>query len=211
MPEVVTPESFLAACSVRPEVFELRPDYRALLLIIDGLTPDISGAGSAAVDALVLAAETYAHNLMAECPLDEQPHIASWREAYRAFGAKPQRTRNSLEALTRRAEKGLPRVNAITDIYNAISVMHQIPIGGEDYDRYHGPARVDPCRRRRVVRLNCKRRERDRASRARRGGLVRHRRRDVPAMELAAVPTHKPHSRNTGSILYCRRPHPCHR
>jgi DNA/RNA-binding domain of Phe-tRNA-synthetase-like protein len=33
----------------------------------------------------------------------------SWREAYRAFGAKPQRTRNSLEALLRRVETGLPR------------------------------------------------------------------------------------------------------
>ena len=49
---------------------------------------------------------------------------AAWREAYRAFGAKPQRTRNSLEALLRRAEGGLPRVNRLTDAYNAISVIH---------------------------------------------------------------------------------------
>lgn len=66
----------------------------------------------------------------------------AWREAYRGFGAKPQRTRNSLEALTRRAEKGLPRVNALTDIYNAISVLRQIPFGGEDFHCYQGPARL---------------------------------------------------------------------
>ena len=66
------------------------------------------------------------------------PHVAAWREAYRAFGAKPQRTRNSVEALLRRAGSGLPRVNRLTDTYNAVSVLHQIPLGGEDLTRYVG-------------------------------------------------------------------------
>ena len=48
--------------------------------------------------------------------------MAAWREAYRAFGAKPQRTRNSLEALLRRAGVRAPRVNRLTDLYNAVSV-----------------------------------------------------------------------------------------
>lgn len=142
MPETTTPETFLTACAVDAAVFELRPDYRALLLVIDGLTPETSGEGDSAVDALVTAAECHARDLLASGPVDELPHIASWREAYRAFGAKPQRTRNSLEALTRRAEKSLPRVNALTDVYNAISVLRQIPFGGEDYHRYDGPARL---------------------------------------------------------------------
>lgn len=38
----------------------------------------------------------------------------------------------------RRAEGGLPRVNRLTDIYNAISVKYQIPFGGEDLDKYSG-------------------------------------------------------------------------
>ena len=64
--------------------------------------------------------------------------MAAWRQAYRAFGAKPQRTRNSVEALLRRAETGLPRVNRLTDLYNAVSVLHQLPLGGEDLTRYAG-------------------------------------------------------------------------
>ena len=68
--------------------------------------------------------------------------MAAWREAYRAFGAKPKRTRNSLEALLRRAASGLPRVNRLTDCYNAVSVLHQIPLGGEDLTRYAGPPRL---------------------------------------------------------------------
>ena len=94
------------------------------------------------VDGLIARAEAHARALLADSPVEELPHIASWREAYRAFGAKPQRTRSSLEALTRRAEKGLPRINALTDAYNAISVLHQVPLGGEDYDHYQGSARL---------------------------------------------------------------------
>lgn len=142
MPETTTLEQFLDGCNVDAAVFELRPDYRALLLVVDGLTPAVFGNGNTTVDALIIQAEAHARELLAASPVEELPHVASWREAYRGFGAKPQRTRNSLEALTRRAEKGLPRVNALTDIYNAISVLHQIPLGGEDYERYDGPARL---------------------------------------------------------------------
>lgn len=142
MSETSAPETFLNACTVDPAVVELRPDYRALLLVIDGLTPGASDKGDNAVNALVTAAEDHARELSSTSPVDQLPHVAAWREAYRAFGAKPQRTRNSLEALTRRAATGLPRVNTLTDVYNAISVLHQIPLGGEDYDRYDGAARL---------------------------------------------------------------------
>ncbi|GAA1234544.1 B3/4 domain-containing protein [Prauserella halophila] len=142
MPEPTTPDAFLADCTVGPEVFELRPDYRAVLLVVDGLAPDASYGAADTADELIAAAEAHARMLLASSPVDELPHIAAWREAYRAFGAKPQRTRNSLEALTRRAEKGLPRVNALADIYNAVSVLRQIPLGGEDFHAYDGPARL---------------------------------------------------------------------
>lgn len=139
MSELQSAEAFLAACAVDPAVFELRPDYRALLLVVDGLDPE---AASSLADELIDRAEAHARALLAASSAENLPHIAAWRKAYRAFGAKPQRTRNSLEALTRRAEKGLPRVNALTDVYNAVSVLHQIPLGGEDFHRYEGPARL---------------------------------------------------------------------
>ncbi|OKI46030.1 hypothetical protein A6A27_37570 [Micromonospora sp. CB01531] len=62
-----------------------------------------------------------------ELPAGQLPHVAAWRDAYRAFGAKPQRIRNSLKALMRTAS-GLPRVNRLTDIYNAISLQHRMPL-----------------------------------------------------------------------------------
>jgi DNA/RNA-binding domain of Phe-tRNA-synthetase-like protein len=128
-------ESFLAGARVDPAVFELRPDYRALLLAVGGLVP---GPSDRAGEALLQTAESSVRQALRESPVDQLPHIAAWREAYRAFGAKPQRTRNSVEALMRRAELGLPRVNRLTDIYNAVSVLHQLPLGGEDLSRYTG-------------------------------------------------------------------------
>ncbi|HEU4567243.1 MAG TPA: phenylalanine--tRNA ligase beta subunit-related protein [Marmoricola sp.] len=130
---------FLAGADVEHAVFALRPDYRVLLLAVDGLEP---GAGAAAGRALLERAEAAAGEVLRERRVDELPHVAAWREAYRAFGAKPQRTRNSLEALLRRTAAGLPRVNPLTDLYNAVSVLHQVPVGGEDLSRYAGPPRL---------------------------------------------------------------------
>jgi DNA/RNA-binding domain of Phe-tRNA-synthetase-like protein len=110
-----------------------------VLLAVDGVEP---GASDDASEALLQRAEASGREVLAAGPVEDEPHVAAWREAYRAFGAKPQRTRNSLEALLRRTESGLPRVNRLTDIYNAISVIHRIPLGGEDLDRYVGPPRL---------------------------------------------------------------------
>jgi DNA/RNA-binding domain of Phe-tRNA-synthetase-like protein len=71
------------------------------------------------------------------------PHLRAWQEAYRAFGARPQRTPSSVEALWERAVKsGLPRVNWLVDLYNAISVTYMLPVGGEDAGRFEGKLRL---------------------------------------------------------------------
>jgi DNA/RNA-binding domain of Phe-tRNA-synthetase-like protein len=128
-------DQFLAGARVDTAVFTLRPDYRAVLLAVDGIQPAATDTDS---DALLARAESQARQALSGTPVEDLPHVAAWREAYRAFGAKPQRTRNSVEALLRRAAAGLPRVNRLTDLYNAVSVLHQIPLGGEDLNRYAG-------------------------------------------------------------------------
>jgi DNA/RNA-binding domain of Phe-tRNA-synthetase-like protein len=132
-------QAFVDQARVDDAVSTLRPDYRALLLAVDGIEP---GPGDADTEQLQRRAEAAARDALTGRPVEELPHVAAWREAYRAFGAKPQRTRNSLEALLRRAQTGLPRVNRLTDVYNALSVLHQVPVGGEDLDRYRGAPRL---------------------------------------------------------------------
>ena len=139
MAETNSWEEFLDGARVDDAVFALRPDYRALLLAVDGIAPGPTDDQS---EALLRRAEEAAAGFLAGALVEELPHVAAWREAYRLFGAKPQRTRNSLEALTRRVPAGLPRVNRLTDIYNAISVLHQVPLGGEDLACYAGSPRL---------------------------------------------------------------------
>ena len=136
---VPTLEAFLAAVAVDPAVHELRPDYVALLVAADNLP---GGASDARSDGWLRQAEAAAATRMAGGTPEGRPQVALWRDAYRSFGAKPQRTRNSLEALLRRAPEGLPRINRLTDLYNTVSVLHEVPIGGEDLARYVGPARL---------------------------------------------------------------------
>jgi DNA/RNA-binding domain of Phe-tRNA-synthetase-like protein len=139
MTELSMLREFLGGASVDAAVFALRPDYRAMLVTVDGL---VAGPSDQASEGLLQAAEAAARKALSDQPAEDLPHVAAWRDAYRAFGAKPQRTRNSLEALMRRTESGLPRVNRLTDVYNAVSVLHQVPLGGEDLTRYSGAPRL---------------------------------------------------------------------
>ncbi|HEY7282768.1 MAG TPA: phenylalanine--tRNA ligase beta subunit-related protein [Actinomycetota bacterium] len=132
-------EAALAGASVSLDVLALRPDYRVLLVVADGLT---GGPSDAAGDELLARAERDAMGTIGDSRVEDLEHVAQWREAFRAFGAKPQRTRNSVEALLRRVPGGLPRINRLTDVYNAVSVMHVVPVGGEDLVCYVGPPRL---------------------------------------------------------------------
>ncbi|MFF3331669.1 B3/4 domain-containing protein [Streptomyces sp. NPDC002888] len=127
--------------TVSDEVRALAPGFTHVVVEGHGLVNGPStDAGSALLDD---AAHRLAVRLDGRAP-HEDPHMAAWREVYTAFGAKPSRTRNSAEALAKRAlsEGGLPRINLLVDLYNAISVAHLIPVGGEDTDRIRGGMRL---------------------------------------------------------------------
>ncbi|MGE0463342.1 MAG: B3/4 domain-containing protein [Vicinamibacterales bacterium] len=126
----------LHAVSVDAPVRQLRPDFRVLALRVSGIR---NGPSTPESDAWLAEAEAKAR---AAAP-GVHRHIAAWQEAYRAFGAKPQRTPSSVEALWQRAVKGaLPRVNWLVDLYNAVSVSHVLPVGGEDAARFAGDLRL---------------------------------------------------------------------
>ncbi|OWY46416.1 B3/B4 tRNA-binding-like protein [Alternaria alternata] len=135
MANIQDPSSYLANARIAPEIFQLRSDYRALLMVVTNIPP---GPCDATSEAFLSSAQATAKASLAKTPVNDVAHVAQWKEAYKAFGAKPKKTMNSLEALLRRVDAGLPRVNRLTDIYNAISIKHQIPLGGEDLDKYQG-------------------------------------------------------------------------
>jgi DNA/RNA-binding domain of Phe-tRNA-synthetase-like protein len=127
--------------TVSDEVRALAPDFTHVAIEAHGLVNGPSNEGTSAL--LDDAARRLAVRLDGRAP-HEDPHMAAWREVYTAFGSKPSRTRNSAEALARRALSGggLPRINVLVDIYNAISLAHLIPVGGEDTDHIQGGMRL---------------------------------------------------------------------
>src|SRR5438093_13412536 len=94
---------------VAAEVFQLRPDYVALPIAVDGLP-----AGTSSDYSRKLLADVAKHAVKHDS--GAHPHIVAWHEAYRAFGSKPQRTRPSVDALLRRIPAGLPEVNQVVDL-----------------------------------------------------------------------------------------------
>ena len=71
-------------------------------------------------------------------------HLQAWADVFRQFGAKPQRTPCSAEALRRRVlrDGNLPSIDPVVDLYNAISLEYAIPVGGENAEAYVGSPRL---------------------------------------------------------------------
>jgi len=126
--------------SVESAVHAAHPDYVALVAVASGLG---NGPSDTESDAQLAAAEAQLRASGLERATDH-PHIASWRAAFSAFGAKPSRYPSSAEALISRVLKGepLPRVNVLVDLHNSVSVRHVVPVGGEDADRLEGALRL---------------------------------------------------------------------
>src|SRR5690606_32437164 len=102
-------------------VREVRPDFAVLVMTAEGL---VNGPGDA--ESAEWLAEAGANADAAD------PHVEAWRDAYRAFGAKPQRTRPSVDALLRRAG-ALPSINKVVDAYNGPSRLVRAS-GDEPFD-----------------------------------------------------------------------------
>ena len=89
---------------------------------------------------LLRAAEESVRNKVDAASIADHPRIASWREAYRSFGAKPTKFRPSIEAMARRVLKNeaLPSISALVDIGNIVSLSHLLPAGGHAVDVLEG-------------------------------------------------------------------------
>jgi DNA/RNA-binding domain of Phe-tRNA-synthetase-like protein len=136
---IVNPQEVVDSVVVDADVLERYPDYVVTLVAAIGIAP---GPSDEASEELLRAAEVAAQARVAETPLEEWPEVQAWRATYLSFGVKPRDGRSSVEALVRRIDGGLPRIDRLTDLYNALSVMHAVPIGGEDLAHYSGAARL---------------------------------------------------------------------
>ena len=129
--------------TVHPDVQTRFPDLHVELVVATGL--DNTGHWPDAESALAAAEADAATGAIAWS--EDDPAIATWHAAYRAFGTNPRRTRPSVDALLRRLVRQgrLPRVNGAVDAYNATSVRFAVPAGAFDLDRLGAHVEIRPA------------------------------------------------------------------
>ncbi|WP_313006137.1 B3/4 domain-containing protein [Pseudomonas sp.] len=123
--------------SIDPAVAQLAPGFRALSIVVRAAP--ITQAYVAG-EALAKACQIVAAGGPAWAPA----HLQAWADVFRLFGAKPQRTPCSAEALRKRVlrDGDLPSIDPMVDLYNAISLEYAIPVGGENAEAYVGSPRL---------------------------------------------------------------------
>lgn len=118
-------------------MFDEFPD---LLLGVVVLHDSDNAQDNAEITELLREAEASLPGRFGGTSVSEHPHIVTWREAYRQFGAKPKDYPSSIENLARRVLNGarIGHINNLVSLYNVVSLRHLLPVGGEDLDRISG-------------------------------------------------------------------------
>jgi DNA/RNA-binding domain of Phe-tRNA-synthetase-like protein len=123
--------------SIDPNIAALATGFRAVSVFVEAATivnPEVADR------AMERAVKVVQNN---SC-LWADAHLLAWAEVFRKFGAKPQRTPCSAEALLKRVRKDgkLAAIDPVVDLYNAISIEYAIPVGGENFAAYSGMPRL---------------------------------------------------------------------
>ena len=122
---------------VDERIFELFPEARIHVLVAHDLDNSRRPDG---FDAELERRELAAAQRHAGVEAGSHPFLASWRNAYRAFGTNPRSHSPAAEALLRRLRKSrsLPRISWVVDAYNVVAVTHLLPLGAYDLAKISG-------------------------------------------------------------------------
>ena len=135
MKSFVTEESF----------WNLFPEARIGIVVAHDMQPtdEVAPEDAAAIARALAEANGKADQHLESNTISQNAVVAVWRDAYQQFKTK-KGARCSIENLLKRVLKGNP-VSSIApsvDIYNAVSLAHALPVGGEDIDAMVGDIRL---------------------------------------------------------------------
>lgn len=119
--------------SVAPYVFEKNPDVCFGIIVGKGLV----NTETSDLDSRVLAeAERIISERIQPDAIKTYPQIAVYRDALQNVSINPNKFMNSVEAMSKRVVKsgGLPRINALVDLCNAIALREVISLGAHDLE-----------------------------------------------------------------------------
>lgn len=123
--------------SIESSLADIAPGFRALSIVVEAAPVRDPQVAQQALDEACQAVQQH------DFPWAEA-HLQAWSEVFKAFGAKPKKTPCSAEALRKRVlkEGGLPAIDPVVDIYNAVSIRYAVPVGGENLASYQGQPRL---------------------------------------------------------------------
>ena len=127
--------------TVEKEIFEKLPNACFGVVVAKGIDNSVQ---KEAIDEFLEEGIISASSYFAGKKVKEDPAILPYREAFRSLGSNPNKYMCSVEALfTRIAKgKGMPHINPIVDLGNAVSLKYTLPIGAHDLDSV--PTANDP-------------------------------------------------------------------
>ncbi|MBQ2697105.1 MAG: hypothetical protein IJF59_00380 [Clostridia bacterium] len=113
---------------IAPEVFDKLPELYIGALVVKGIdnTKDYPG-----VTEYLNACVEEIHQKLAGRKVKENTMIMPFRAAFNQLGMNPNKFMPSIEALASRIEKGkgMPHINPIVDLGNAVSIKYLLPMG----------------------------------------------------------------------------------
>ena len=127
--------------SVQADVFDLLPAVCFGAVVAKNIDNSLARPDIAAfLQASLLATEQRFEKMKAR----EDAAILPYREAFTRLGMNPNKFMSSIEAMASRVEKkkGLPQINPVVDLGNAISLKYLLPLGAHDLDSAAGDIQV---------------------------------------------------------------------
>jgi len=123
--------------SIDPAVFALAPGFRAMSIVVEA-------APIAHPEIAEQALQRACRQVQEQDAEWADAHLAAWATVFKAFGAKAKRTPCSADALRKRVlrDGGMPAIDPVVDLYNAISIQYALPVGGENIAAYVGAPRL---------------------------------------------------------------------
>ena len=123
--------------SIQKELFDLLPELTIGVMVATGV--DNTRPSPEIEQRLVKSIEDLRRGFSAE-KVQEHPRIKPWRTAFAKLGLSGSKFPSSIESMARRVLRGdpFPRINALVDLYNNVSLEHLVPMGGHDLDTLEG-------------------------------------------------------------------------
>jgi len=123
--------------SIQKELFDHLPDLTIGMVVAKGV--DNTHPSKEIDDLLTQAIEGLKKNFIGD-KAQEHPKIKPWRTAFSKLGISGSKFPSSIESMARRILKGdpFPRINALVDLYNSVSLKYLVPMGGHDLETLKG-------------------------------------------------------------------------